>query len=159
MKICWIDYQFVLPFLALCLNGSSHSRRTQSVKVNGILSMNVPLVCGVPQGLVMGPIPFTLYTKALNEVIQSFYGVSHHFYADDTQIYTSLSPNSAKSNLATLQNCVSAVQGWMTHNRLKLNLDKTELLVVGTPAKRDAKFSTSFSLWHPWLSSVSMRFG
>ena len=114
------------------------SLRTQSVKVNDTLSKAVPLIYGVPQGSVLGPILFTLYTTPLSEVIQSFKGVSHHLYADDTQIYTSLTPRNANSNLTALQKCVAAAQSWMTENRLKLNPDKTEFLLIGTPAKRDA---------------------
>ena len=83
------------------------SRWTISVKVNGILSKDVPLIYGVP----WGPILFTLHTTPLSEVIQIFDSVSHHLYKDDTQIYMSLTLGSAKSNLAALQHCVSAVQG------------------------------------------------
>lgn len=142
-----INHEILLHRLSLCFGFSGValrwftsylSLRTQSVKVNDTLSKAVPLIYGVPQGSVLGPILFTLYTTPLSEVIQSFKGVSHHLYADDTQIYTSLTPRNANSNLTALQKCVAAAQSWMTENRLKLNPDKTEFLLIGTPAKRDA---------------------
>ena len=102
--------------------------------MSGILSIDVLLIYGVPQGSVLGPILFTLCTTPLSEVIRSFHSVSHHLYGDDTHIYTSL----RTSNLTMLQHCVSAVQGWITQNKLKLNKKKTEFLLVGTPARRDA---------------------
>ena len=45
---------------------------------------------------------------------------SHHLYADDTQIYMSLSVSNAKESLEKVQHCLMGVSAWMTRSKLKL---------------------------------------
>ena len=51
--------------------------RSQFVKVPGATSSKSQIQCGVPQGSVLGPLLFTLYTAPLANVISS-YGLSYH---------------------------------------------------------------------------------
>ena len=51
--------------------------RHQSVKITDTLSDKVTLSCGVPQGSVLGPVLFTLYTTPLSAIISSF-DINHH---------------------------------------------------------------------------------
>ena len=67
------------------------SNRCQQVKIQDCISEAVYIYFGVPQGSVLGPILFTLYTAPLSHVI----AVEHHLYADDTQIYICLSGSEA----------------------------------------------------------------
>ena len=59
------------------------SDRTQSVVVDGLMSTPIPLVFGVPQGSVLGPVLFTLYSQPLSDVI-ACHSCDCHKYADDT---------------------------------------------------------------------------
>ena len=79
--------------------------RLQSVKIKDTFSDKVTLSYGVPQGSVLGRVLFTLYTTPLSAIISSF-DINHHLYADDTQIYMSLSVSNAKESLEKLQHCL-----------------------------------------------------
>lgn len=110
--------------------------RSQSVKVNESVSAAKPLAHGVPQGSVLGPLIFILFTYPLSIIISGFSNVSHHLYADDTQIYIAITPDNATTAIPQLQSCLSSVQNWMNANKLKLNPDKTEFIVFGSELHR-----------------------
>ena len=110
------------------------SGRKQCVGINGTNSESIKLMFGVPQGSVLGPILFLIYTLPLAEILRN-YGVEFHFYADDTQIYMSFVPTVVEAELTTdlLSDCVKEIKKWMTQNMLQLNSDKTEIILFGTP--------------------------
>jgi len=125
--------------------GSYISGRNQAIKVGNTLSDSTDLKFGVPQGSVLGPILFSLYTTPLSKVISAYSSIHFHFYADDTQLYIHLSPNSTSAAFAQLQKCLSDIQSWMGSNKLKLNPEKTEFILFGSGRQR-AKLSSCFPI-------------
>jgi hypothetical protein len=94
--------------------------RKQAVRCGGALSVTSSLACGVPQGSVLGPLLFLVYTSGLDEVIRR-HDLKNHAYADDAQIYGSCKPGDSDALRVTMLDCINDVNVWMSSNRLKLN--------------------------------------
>ena len=119
-----------LKWIASFLTG-----RTQQVAIGdlgtdlGATSHPVTLTFSVPQGSVLGPILFSLYTVPLGKICRKHH-IFYHLYADDTQLYLTFKLNKNRSKeecIHSLENCINEIREWMYINLLKLNDGKTEL--------------------------------
>ena len=106
------------------------SNRSFKVTVNQKTSGECLLEIGVPQGSILGPLLFILYTKDLESIVTKF-GFTIHLYADDTQIYFAFDVHSDSPDMQAIDLCCSEVKKWMAVNFLKLNEDKTEFIEIG----------------------------
>ena len=105
--------------------------RTHSVKVGSTLSHPAALQYGVPQGSVLGPILFSLYTNPISSIIQSHSSITYHFFPDDTHLYITLSPTNFSHSIQKLKNGLNDIHNFMFANKLKFNPDKNEFILIG----------------------------
>ena len=135
---------FGVQHSALDLLSSYLLNRTQAVIIGNTTSQSSNSFSGVPQGSVLGPLLFSLYTTPLARHLHSS-GLSHHMYADDTQLYISFSANDSTNSLSLLSYTLDSIHSWLTRNRLSLNPSKTEFLIVGSAQQRNKLNFSSLS--------------
>ena len=114
------------------------SNRQQRVHIDGSLSCPQDFHFGVPQGSVLGPFLFCLYTTSISQMINTHDG-SHHMYADDTQVYIELSQSDTHKSISSLSDCLTDISLWMK----SINSNKTEFIIIGTKQQRH-KLSNHF---------------
>jgi len=127
--------------------------RTSAISIGGKTSDQSQCKYGVPQGSVLGPILFTIYTMPLADIISS-HNLEYHFYADDTQLYISFNPKQQPSfhqSLNFMEQCIMEIKSWMNINMLKLNEDKTEVLYIASP-----HFQKSIQDCHLSVNNISV---
>jgi len=113
----------------LCWLKSYLSSRCFRVKCETDLSSWYTSSCSVPQGSVLGPLLFVMYTTPLSTFIFSC-SLNRYLYADDTQLFLSFLPTHLDSSIDHLHNVLDRISSWTTANFLTLNSPKTKFLLI-----------------------------
>ena len=134
MKYDWIDCLNVMVLQGQEWFTSYYSSRTQYVQIECSRSSLHELNCGVPQGSVLWPLLYVLYTSPVADIIKR-HNPRYYLYADDTQLYVSFklgSDDLLSSAKSSIEICVQEINNWMILNGLKLNEEKTEQLLLSS---------------------------
>ena len=131
-----VDHKILLQKLACYgINGSSLKLiesylkdRSQCCSVNGQLSSMKIIVCGVPQGSIIGPLLFIIY---MNDLPQYLSDIDITMFADDTSFARAF--KSLGEIRTELIPAFSKICRWLSFNKLSLNTVKTEFMIIGTP--------------------------
>ena len=88
----------------------------------------------LPQGSIISPHGFILYTSPVDNIMRAF-NISFHVYrlTDDLQLYAEFDPRSegdCERVLVRLSSCIDVINEWMIQNTLCLNQDKTEFFLI-----------------------------
>ena len=126
-----LETSFGVSGSALSWLSSYLSNRSQIVRIGQSSSSITNLVSGVPQGSVLGPVLFSIYISPIGQIV-SGHGISHQQYADDTQLYISLSKSNPAIGISQLETCLSSLHSWFCHNGLCLNPTKSDAILFGT---------------------------
>jgi exonuclease III len=106
------------------------SGRSQSVVIGDSISSPLPILSGVPQGSVLGPLLFTIYLLGIGEIFNK-YSIKFVIYADDIQLIVSTSVSDMDSAIHRINSCLSEVKKWLLSHKLVLNEKKTEVILLG----------------------------
>lgn len=101
--------------------------RSQCVSVNGAVCESLPVSVGVPQGSILGPSLFLVHINDLPEAVT--YG-EVILFADDTTIL--VSAKEEDELFYKVERVLSEISHWLSSNNLRINIDKSSLLIFLT---------------------------
>src|SRR6218665_598170 len=105
---------------------------SQMVVLGDTHSSWVPVQFGVPQGSVLGPLLYILFTADISPLFPK-YSASGHLYADDVQAHVHGPPPSQFLDItSSIASLAADLDSWMSSNCLSLNPSKTQLIWLGT---------------------------
>lgn len=123
-------YGFLPP--AISLLTSYLSDRSQKVVVNNVSSLNLSIMSGVPQGSILGPLLFIIYTT---ELLNSLSHCKVQAYADDTVIYKHFSIDNCAHSVLCVNSELSKINRLSIDHELKLNSNKSKVMLFGNKNK------------------------
>ena len=94
---------------ALKLIKSYFSNRTQRVKMNDVSSDFANIICGVPQGSVLGSLKLCLYLLPMSAILK-YHTIGYYVYADDTQLYISFKYKQPLEAISKVNSCLSDIR-------------------------------------------------
>nr|CAH7733688.1 unnamed protein product [Callosobruchus chinensis] len=106
----------------------------QQVVLNNEYSASLELTMGVPQGSILGPLMFIVYTSNLYTSLRH---CKVQFYADDTQVYLSFPPDQVLSACKLINKDLESLVKASRNICLDLNPTKSEVMLFGPKKWRD----------------------
>ena len=132
-----LDYNNIIQKLCLlCVLYSAiapHSRK-QFVSYNCHESDMKNIICGVPQGSILGPLLFIIY---VNDIINTSDVLEFILFADDTTIL--FSHKDIENQISLINTELNEVSNWFKANKLSVNASKTNYMILGTPHMTSVK--------------------
>lgn len=102
--------------------------RSQRVKIDKTVSTELPITSGVPQGSVVSPLLYAIYTSNIDNIIKNS---NAQYYADDTQIYLSFKKEDVFESCQKMNNDLESLRSFSLNHSLFLNPKKCCLMLFG----------------------------
>ena len=100
------------------------SNRAQSTQIGSVVSSKERIVCGVPQGSVLGPLLFLIY---VNDMYRSSQKLDFYLFADDTNLL--YAEKDLKKLVIVVNEELLKLSEWLNSNKLSLNPTKSNFVV------------------------------
>ena len=97
-----------------------HTGHTHTFTAPSGSSAPVRLTCSVPQGSVIDPKEFIMYTKDIKETTDRFI-ISYHLYGEDFQLLAHLKIKAVMEHRRRLETCVESLRDWCSSRRTRPN--------------------------------------
>ena len=123
--------------------------RKQYVYYNSYQSESHDIICGVPQGSILGPLLFLLY---VNDITNASNVLEFVLFADDTTILYSHKNVERQTNVVNEE--LKEVSNWFKANKLSINATKTNYMILGTPKMTSMNQDLQITLDHTTLEIV-----
>ena len=95
--------------------------------MNGFISSERLIKCGVPQSFILGPLLFLLYINDLPECLNI---TRPRLFADDTNL--TASGDSMNDAEFAVNSDLENLRNWLIANKFSLNVAKTEFMLIGS---------------------------
>ena len=128
MTYCYqnLNYMVSREILLIGLDRTLEIENKLNCSINGTISRQREIKCGVPQGSNLGPMLFLLYINDLPHCLKTSKSM---LLADDTNL--SCDGLTSREIEAKLNTDLVSVDKWLSANKLTLNNDKTECIIIG----------------------------
>ena len=124
------------------------TNRTQEVALEGTLSSSAPVLSGVPQGTVPGPLLFLTY---INDLPYAVHHSSARLFADDSLLYRRIKDH---QDQALLQQDLDSLEEWEHTWQMNFNTSKCNVIRI-MPNKRRKTLTSNYSLHGQTLETTS----
>ena len=105
--------------------------RTQTVTLLGASSSKHELKYGVPQGSILGPRLFAIYTLPIGHILRKYYpDAKFMFFADDKDFYLVFDPGNPQYAVTYMEPLIAEIRAWLIRNFLMVNDSKTDALAI-----------------------------